>query len=124
MLECADANGQINGLVGNWFQPLGIAHFERNVGFAARALKTCARQIDHPGRDVNPDAARDLRRKGQEVLPMAATQIQDHVIGTGPGQTSHQRKPIFEQPLRVTVLLGRSRCSASVKEGSEVRGAV
>jgi hypothetical protein len=42
-------------------------------------------------------------------MAIAATEVQDDVSGLGPGQTSHKRKPVFEQPLRVTVLLGRSR---------------
>jgi hypothetical protein len=50
-----------------------------------------------------------FRSKGQEVMSIAATEIQDNISGAGPGQASHKREPVFEQPLRVTVLLGRSR---------------
>jgi hypothetical protein len=43
------------------------------------------------------------------MMAMAATEVQDDLGAPGPGQASHKRKPVFEQPLRVTVLLGRSR---------------
>ena len=37
-------------------------------------------------------------------MAIAATEIQDDIGGPGPGQASHKREPVFEQPLRVTVL--------------------
>jgi hypothetical protein len=42
-------------------------------------------------------------------MAMAATEVQDDVSGPRPCQTLHKRKSVFEQPLRVAVLLGRSR---------------
>jgi hypothetical protein len=41
-------------------------------------------------------------------MPIAATEVQDNISGAGPGQASHKRESVFEQPLRVTVLLRRS----------------
>jgi hypothetical protein len=35
----------------------------------------------------------------------AAPEIQDDLGGPGPGQVSHQRQSVFEQPLRITVRL-------------------
>jgi hypothetical protein len=67
---------------------------------------------------------RYFRSKGDEVLAIAATEVQDHICGPGPGQASHKREPVFEQPLRVTVLLGKSRCGALIKERPDVRGVV
>jgi hypothetical protein len=42
-------------------------------------------------------------------MPIAATEVQDNISSAGPGQASHNRESVFEQPLRVTVLLRRSR---------------
>jgi hypothetical protein len=70
---------------------------------------TSARQFNHARRDIDPDATSHFRSKGEEVMAIAATEVQDDVSGPRPGQTSHERKPVFEQPLRVTVLLGRPR---------------
>jgi hypothetical protein len=42
-------------------------------------------------------------------MAIAASEVQDGISGLGPGQTSHKRKSVFQQPLRVTVLLKRSR---------------
>jgi hypothetical protein len=39
----------------------------------------------------------------------ATTDVQDHISGLRPGQVSQKRESVFEQSLRVTVLLGRSR---------------
>jgi hypothetical protein len=41
-------------------------------------------------------------------VAIAATEVQHDIGGPGPGQVSHKREPVFEQPLRVTVLLMRS----------------
>jgi len=65
-----------------------------------------------------------FRSKGQKVMSIAATEIQDNISGAGSGQASHKREPVFEQPLRVTVLLGRSRWGTLIKEGPDVGGAV
>ena len=57
------------------------------------------------------------------MMPIAATEVEDNIGGTELGQTSHQREPVFKQPLRVAMLLGRSRCGTSIKEAPDVRGA-
>jgi hypothetical protein len=41
-------------------------------------------------------------------MAIAATEVQHDIGGPGPGQASHKRESIFEQPLRVTVLLRKS----------------
>jgi len=89
-----------------------------------RAPKASAGQFDHARRDINPYARGDLRSKGQQVIPIAATEVQDNISGSRPGKVSHKRKSVFEQLLRVTVLLGRSRRGTLIKEGSDVSGAV
>ena len=38
-------------------------------------------------------------------MPIAATEVQDNISGAGPDQASHKREAVFEQPLRVAVLL-------------------
>ena len=83
---------------------------------------TSARQCDHARRDINPDATGDVRCQGEEVTAVATAEVQHHVRAPNPGQLSHQRESIFEQPLRVTVLLGRSRRGTSIEERSDVRG--
>jgi hypothetical protein len=50
-----------------------------------------------------------FRCKADEVMASAATEVQDNISRLWPGQVSHKRKSVFEQPLRVTVLLTRSR---------------
>ena len=67
-----------------------------------------ARQLDHARRDINASATSYFRSKGEEVMPIAATEVQDNISEAGPGQASHKREPVFEQPLRGTVLLRRS----------------
>src|SRR5262249_25461260 len=124
VLESADANRQIDRLVRDSVQLLGIIHLKRKVGFPRRAPKTSARQFNHAGRDIDPDAASQFRSKGEEVMAIAATEVENDIGAPGPGQTSHERKSVFEQPLRVTVLLRGSRCGTSIKEGPDVRGAV
>jgi hypothetical protein len=57
-------------------------------------------------------------------MPIAAAKVEDNIGGTGPGQITHQREAIFEQLLRVTVLLGRSGCGTSIEERPDIRGAV
>jgi hypothetical protein len=42
-------------------------------------------------------------------MPIAATEVQDNISGTWLGQASHKGDPVFEQPLRVTVLLTSAR---------------
>jgi hypothetical protein len=42
------------------------------------------------------------------MVAIAATEVQDDISGPEPGQVSHKRESVFEQPLRVTVLLGKS----------------
>jgi hypothetical protein len=42
-------------------------------------------------------------------MPIAATDVQNNISGAGLRQASHKRESVFEQPLRVTVLLRRSR---------------
>jgi hypothetical protein len=41
-------------------------------------------------------------------MPIAATEVQDNISGARLGQASHKRESVFEQPLRVAVLLRRS----------------
>ena len=41
-------------------------------------------------------------------MAIAATEIEDDISGSGPSQFSHKRESVFEQPLRVTVLLRKS----------------
>jgi hypothetical protein len=41
-------------------------------------------------------------------MAIAATEVQHDISGPGPRYVSHQRKSVFEQPLRVTVRLRRS----------------
>jgi hypothetical protein len=43
------------------------------------------------------------------MVAMAATEVEDNISAAGSGQASHKRQSVFEQPLRVTVLLRRSR---------------
>jgi hypothetical protein len=85
-------------------------------------VETSARQFDHARRDVDADALRYFRPQRQEVLAIAATEVQDRISGPGLGQASYKREPVFEQPLRVAMLLGKSRCGASIKERPDVRG--
>jgi hypothetical protein len=42
-------------------------------------------------------------------MAIAATEVQDNIGGTGPSEASHKCQSVFEQRLRVTVLLRRSR---------------
>jgi hypothetical protein len=42
------------------------------------------------------------------MMTVAATEIQDDISGLGPSYASHKRKSVFEQPLRMTVLLRKS----------------
>jgi hypothetical protein len=42
------------------------------------------------------------------MVAIAATEVQDDIGAPGPGHASHQRKPVFKQPLRVTMLLQKS----------------
>jgi hypothetical protein len=58
------------------------------------------------------------------MVAIATTDVQHDVSGPGSGSASHKRESVFEQPLRVTVLLRRSGCGALVKESSDVTGAV
>jgi hypothetical protein len=57
-------------------------------------------------------------------MTIAATEVQENISRAGPGQASHQPKPVFEQPLRVTVLLRRSRCGTPIKKRPDIRGVV
>jgi hypothetical protein len=123
MLESADANRQIDRLVCDFFQLLGIIHRKRNPGSPWRTPKASARQLDHARRDIDPDPASDFRCKSEEVMAIAATQIEDDIGRQGPGQIAHKRKPVFEQAMRVTVLLMRSGCCASIEERPEVGSA-
>jgi hypothetical protein len=65
------------------------------------------RQFDHAWRSVNADGTTDFRCEGEEVVTVAATDIEEDVSGPGPSQASNEGEPIFEQLLRVAVLLGR-----------------
>jgi hypothetical protein len=65
-----------------------------------------ARQCDHGRRDVNPDATNYFRCKGEEVMAVTTTEVQHHIRGPDSSQVSHKREAVFEQPLRVTMLLG------------------
>jgi hypothetical protein len=58
------------------------------------------------------------------MMAIAATEVQDDIAGPGPGQVSHKREPIFEQPLRMTVLLGRTGRGTSIEERPDVGGVV
>jgi hypothetical protein len=42
------------------------------------------------------------------MVAIATTDIEHDVSRSGPGHVSHKREPVFEQPLRMTVRLGRS----------------
>ena len=53
-------------------------------------------------------------------MTIAATEVQKNVRGAGTGQTAHKGELVFEQPLRVTVLLRRSRGGTLIKEGPDV----
>jgi hypothetical protein len=97
---------------------------KRKIGSADRAPKPSPRQFDHARRDVNPNAARHFRSKGQEMMAIAATEVEDDIFGRRLGQVSHQRQPVFEQLLRITVRLRKSRCGTLIKVGSDVRGVV
>jgi hypothetical protein len=57
-------------------------------------------------------------------MTIAATEVQENISRAGPGQASHKPKPVFEQPLRVTVLLRRSRCGTPIKKRPDIRGVV
>ena len=120
MLESADANRQVDRLIRDSSELLGIVHRKRKIGARRRAPKTSARQLDHARREIYPDATSDVRSKGEEVMTIAATEVQKNIRAAGPGQTAHKGESVFEQPLRLTVLLGRSRCGTLIKEGSDV----
>jgi hypothetical protein len=109
VLESTDANRQIDRLVRDSFQLRGIIHLERKIGSTRRVPKTSARQFDHAGRDIDPDSTSYSGSKAEEVMAIAAPEVKDDIGGPGPGPASHERESVFEQPLRVTVLLGRSR---------------
>jgi hypothetical protein len=83
-----------------------------------------ARQFDHARRDVNPDAASDFRSKGEEMMAIAAPEIHHDIAGLRPGYASHKREAVFEQPFRITVLLGKSVRSTLIKMRPDVRSAV
>src|SRR5262245_48568810 len=85
VLESADADGQVDRLVGYSLELLGIIHLKGEIGFPRGAPKTRARQFDHARRDVDPDATNDLRSKGEEVMTVAAAEVQDDVTGPWPG---------------------------------------
>jgi hypothetical protein len=81
------------------------------VGFAsfqAHSARPPRRESNRARRDINPDAPSYFRSKDEEMMAIAATEVQDDISGPGPGQVSHKRESVFEQPLRVTVLLRRS----------------
>ncbi|MFZ0853642.1 MAG: hypothetical protein WAO08_31155 [Hyphomicrobiaceae bacterium] len=42
-------------------------------------------------------------------MTVAATDVQKNISGVGPCQTSHKREAVFEETLRVTVLLRGTR---------------
>jgi hypothetical protein len=42
-------------------------------------------------------------------MPIAAAEVEDNIGGADLGQASHNGESVFEQLLRVTVLLGRCR---------------
>ena len=109
MLESADADRQVDRLVGDSLQLLGVIHLERKIGSPGQALKTSACHFDHPRGNVNAYATSDFRCKGEEVMAVTATEVQDDISGPGLRQASHQRETVLEQPLRVTVLLRRAR---------------
>ena len=109
VLEGADANRQIDRLVRDSFQLLGIVHVKRKVVAPSRASKAGARQFNHARRDIDSDAPSHFGSKGQEVMAIAATEVQNDIGAPEPGQTSHKRKSVFQQLSRVTVLLRRSR---------------
>jgi hypothetical protein len=41
-------------------------------------------------------------------MAIAATEVQNDISGPGPRQASHKRESVFEQPLRMAVLLRKS----------------
>jgi hypothetical protein len=43
------------------------------------------------------------------MMTIAAAEVQQNISGAGSSQASHERKPVFQQLLRVTVLLMRPR---------------
>jgi hypothetical protein len=60
--------------------------------------------------------------EGQKVVASAASDIQDDFGSAELRVVSHQREPVFEQPLRVTVLFGKSRQGALIEERPDVSG--
>jgi hypothetical protein len=60
-------------------------------------------------RDINPNTTSYFRSKGEEVMAVTATEVQNDISGLRLGKVSHKRESIFKEPLRVTVLLRRSR---------------
>ncbi len=55
------------------------------------------------------------------MVAIAASEIQDNVTRPELGQASHQPEAVFEQPLRMAVLLGKARGGALIEEGPYVR---
>lgn len=91
VLKGADANGQIDRLIRDSSQLLGIIHLERKIGSARQASNTSARQFDHARRHIDPYATSYFGSKGGEVMAGAATDVQDDICGPGPAEASHKR---------------------------------
>jgi hypothetical protein len=56
------------------------------------------------------------------MVTSAASDIQDDVSAAELRVASHKREPVFEQPLRVAVLLGKSRKGTLIEERPDVSG--
>jgi len=85
VLESADANRQIDRLIRDSLELLGIIHLKRKIGCPRRVPKTSARQFDHERGDVDPNATNHFRSKREEVMTVAATEVQDDITGPWPG---------------------------------------
>jgi hypothetical protein len=62
----------------------------------------------------------DFRRKGEEVMAGAATHVQNNVRGLCASQVLDKCGSVFEQALRMTVLLERACCGTPIKERPDV----
>jgi hypothetical protein len=58
------------------------------------------------------------------VVANAASDVEDDVIPPELRVLSHKPEPVFEQPLRVAVLLIKSRAGTLIEEGPDVGGVV
>src|SRR4029453_12807961 len=80
--------------------------------------------LDHAWREIDSDAVSYFLAQGQEVVANATSDVQDDVIPPELRVLSYKPEPVFEQPLRVAVLLIKSRAGALIEEGPDVGGVV